>query len=160
MIVVSNTSPILNLGIINQLDVLEKLYPKILIPELVNQELWKYSLKGKLLPLLISGWIETQTVVNQSLVNSLLLELDIGEAEAIALAIEKKSDILLIDERRGDKVASRFGLNRIGILGILIEAKNKGFITKVKPIMDDLRIQAGFWIRDDLYDYVLNIVGE
>ena len=160
MIVVSNTSPILNLGVINQLDVLEKLYPKILIPELVNQELWKYSLKGKLLPLLISGWIETQTVVNQSLVNSLLLELDIGEAEAIALAVEKKSDILLIDERRGDKVASRFGLNRIGILGILIEAKNKGFIAKVKPIMDDLRIQAGFWIRDDLYDYVLNIVGE
>jgi predicted nucleic acid-binding protein len=160
MIVVSNTSPVLNLGIINQLDILEKLYQKILIPELVYQELWKYSLKGKLLPSLISGWIETQTVINQSLVNSLLLELDIGEAEAIALAVEKKSDILLIDERRGDKVASRFGLNRTGVLGVLIEAKQKGFITEVRPIMDDLRIQAGFWIRDDLYDYVLTIVAE
>jgi len=89
-----------------------------------------------------------------------LLELDIGEAEAIALAVERKSDILLIDEQKGRKVASRLGLDRIGILGILIQAKNKGFIIEVKPIMDDLRIQAGFWIKNDLYNYVLQEAGE
>jgi len=67
---------------------------------------------------------------------------------------------LLIDERRGRKVASRFGLNYIETLGILIEAKHKGLITAIKPIVDNLIIEAGFWIKNDLYDKVLQVAGE
>ena len=164
MIVVSNTSPILNLSIVKQWDILEQLYQKVLIPDSVSQELWecehRNSAKGKLLPILVSEWIERQVVINQYLVNQLKLELDAGEAEAIALALEKKSDILLIDERRGRKVASRFGLNYIGTLGILIEAKHKGLITAIKPIVDNLIIEAGFWIKNDLYDKFLQVAGE
>ena len=51
--------------------------------------------------------------------------MDNGEAEAIALAIELKADLLLLDERLGRKVASRFRLNYVGLLGVLIEAKHK-----------------------------------
>ena len=63
-------------------------------------------------------------------------ELDIGEAEAIALAVEIQADQVLIDERRGRLVASRLNLRYTGILGILVEAKSQGLIAEVKPLLD------------------------
>ena len=99
-------------------------------------------------------------ITNIYLVNSLLLELDAGEAESIAMAIEMKSDLLLIDERRGRNAASRLNLKYIGLLGVIMESKRKGFISSVKPIVDDLMIKAGFWISNDLYDLILEKAGE
>jgi uncharacterized protein len=66
---------------------------------------------------------------------------------------------LLIDERRGRKVASRLGLKFIGLLGMLVEAKRKGFIV-VKPILDDMIAKAGFWVDSQLYARVLQEAGE
>ncbi len=106
------------------------------------------------------AWIQIQKVVNEALVTALQLELDPGEAEAIALAIELKADLLLLDERRGRTVASGFGLKFIGILGVLIEAKHKGVISAVKPALDDLILTAGFWVTRLLYTRVLHTVRE
>ncbi|WP_293109111.1 DUF3368 domain-containing protein [Moorena sp. SIO3I6] len=69
------------------------------------------------------------------LVQALRQKVDPGEAEAIALAIELHADRLIIDERRGRKIAASMGLKYIGILGVLLEAKNNNFITNVKPII-------------------------
>mgnify|MGYP001148757337 CR=1 FL=1 len=156
MIVVSNTSVILNLAAVGQLNLLEQLYGKVVIPEAVFRELLALGSELPLMPQIKSLlWIETRSVTNCLLVDSLLLELDEGEAEAVVLAMEIQADLLLLDERRGRKAASRWGLKLIGLLGILIEAKRRGFIGAVRPILDDLITKAGFWISRQLYARVL-----
>jgi hypothetical protein len=86
--------------------------------------------------------------------------LDPGEAEAIALAAEIGPDILLLDERRARKVAARMGLKVIGLLGVVLEAKRKGFIRRVQPLLDEVVAKAGFWVSARLYARVLEEAGE
>ena len=90
----------------------------------------------------------------------LLSELDIGEAEAIALAVEVKADLLLLDERLGHKIASRLGLSVIGLLGVLLNAKRRGFLAGVRPVLDAVIAVAGFWDSGRLYSRVLDEAGE
>lgn len=161
MIVVSDTSPIMNLAVIDQLNLLEKLYQKVFIPEAVFHELLTTlpeSAAGGVISKTL--WLEKRIVANQSLVDSLLLELDLGKSEAIVLAMEMKSDLLLLDERRARQVSSRLGLKFIGLLGILVEAKQKGYIGAVKPIIDNLMVKAGFWVGSRLYNRILREVKE
>ncbi|CCI21527.1 conserved hypothetical protein [Microcystis aeruginosa PCC 9808] len=94
------------------------------------------------------------------MIEALADELDKGEAEAIALALELGADQVLIDERRGRRIAARLNLRYTGILGILVEAKNRGLISEVKPLLDALINQAGFWVAAPLYSSVLQIVDE
>jgi len=161
MIVVSNTSPIVNLAAIGQLDLLRLLYGKVAIPQAVYNEI---VVTGTGQPgateVETFDWIEIKQATNQAAVASLKLELDEGEAEAIALALELKADLLLLDERKGRMTASRLGLKFIGLLGVLMEAKHKGLILAIRPIMDDLIGKAGFWISQKLYDHVLQAAGE
>lgn len=157
MIVVSNTSPLMNLAVINQLKIMEQLYGKVIIPEEVSNEL----VTAGIYPLIEKKpWIEKHKVKNKGLSGMLKIELDDGEAEAIALAIELKADLVLIDERLGRNIASRFGQKCIGILGMLMEAKHKGIIASVKPVVDDLITKAGFWVSNALYLKVLREAGE
>ena len=161
MIVVSNTSPITNLAAVNQLPLLQQIYGTLVIPQAVYDELTGVgkSVAGST-EVQTLAWIQSQKVANEALVTALELELDPVEAEAIALAIELKAGLLLLDERRGRTVASRFGIKFIGILGVLIEAKHKGVISAVKPVLDDLILAAGFWVKQPLYSRVLQTVGE
>lgn len=161
MIVVSDTSPINNLAAINQLEILHQLYGTVIIPEAVYNELTEpdFPVAGAT-EVQTFDWIEVRSVNNRAVVNALESELDIGEAEAIALAVEISAEQLIIDERLGRVVADRFSLNYTGILGILIEAKTKALIPTVKPLLDALRNQAGFWIAEPLYNRVLQLAGE
>ena len=161
MIVVSNTSPIINLAAVDELRMLHDLYDKIYIPEAVFDEI---SVIGAGQPgseeVKEFDWIITQKVSNQTLVKALRIELDRGEAEAIALAIELNADLLLIDEKIGRSVATRFDPKFIGLLGTIIEAKSKGLVESVKPILNDLQTKAGFWISRKLYENVLKYAKE
>jgi predicted nucleic acid-binding protein len=161
VIVVSNTSPITNLAAVGQLEVLRQLYDKVLIPQAVYGEL---TFGGAIQPggreVQTLQWIEIRQVTDRVLVAALQVELDPGEAEAIALAVELKADLLLLDERRGRAVASRLGLRFVGLLGVLIEGKQKGCIPAVKPILDDLVMKAGFWVSQRLYARVVQAAGE
>lgn len=161
MIIVSDTSPINNLAAINHLHLLHQLYGTVFIPEAVYRELTDpdFPVAGST-EVQTFDWIQTRSVSDRILVEALSNELDTGEAEAIALAVEMQADQVLIDERRGRLVASRLNLRYTGILGILVEAQNKGLIAEVKPLLDALINEAGFWVSEPLYNSVLQLVNE
>ncbi|MBD1872095.1 DUF3368 domain-containing protein [Nodosilinea sp. FACHB-131] len=161
MIVISDTSPISNLLRIEQLHLLKALYGKLFIPEGVYQEISRLEAFGiETSWLLKTDWIVVQAVQNQLLVTELKDELDLGEAEAIALSIEVGGDRLLMDERLGRQVAQRFGLKVTGLLGVLVAAKQSDLITELKPLLDALVSQAKFRVHPDLYRQILQDVGE
>lgn len=82
-----------------------------------------------------------------------------GEAEAIALAAELRSQALLMDDRDGVQAAAAIGINVIRTPGIYRLAKHRGVIPAVRPELDDLR-KAGFWLRDEHYRAILENLGE
>jgi uncharacterized protein len=161
VIVVSDTSPINNLAAINQLHLLQQLYGTVLIPEAVYQELTDpdFPVAGAK-EVQTFTWIQIRAIEDRTMLKALSSELDPGEAEAIVLALEMKAEQVLIDERRGRMIAARLNLHYTGILGVLVEAKSQGFISTVKPLLDDLINKAGFWVAEPLYKSVLRLVNE
>jgi predicted nucleic acid-binding protein len=161
VIVVSNSSPLINLSRIGILDLLTQLYGELTIPEAVWLEV---VIHGAGLPgadeVKNAAWIKKKAVSNIQLVAALQQELDAGEAEAVALALEAGADALLMDERLGRETARHLGVRCIGLIGVLVEAKQKGIIAAVKYHLDALRDIAGFRISDDLYARVLHDQGE
>jgi predicted nucleic acid-binding protein len=161
MNVVSNASPLIALVRIGQLDLLRQLYSTIIIPEAVWHEV---VVEGADQPgaeaVSSASWIVRRTVTNRPLVHALRQELDAGEAEAIVLAMEIGNTLLLMDERLGRDTARHFGIRYTGIVGVLIEAKHKGFIQAVQPYLDTLRDLAGFRVSEALYRRVLQDEGE
>jgi predicted nucleic acid-binding protein len=161
VIVVCDASPIIGLSAVGQLSLLQQLYGKILIPESVAREISTGN-PGQpgVAELQISDWISIEAVGDSVLLRALDGELDRGEAEAIALAVELRAELLLVDERRARKVAARLGLAFVGVLGVLVEAKRKGLLVAVRPVLDGLAMQAGFRIKSDLYSLVLRAADE
>ena len=161
VIVVSNTSPISNLAMVGQLTILQEIYTRIIIPTAVYNELTDEG-AGDVVATAVqsSTWIETQPVANLTLVTSLQSKVNEGEAEAIALAIELDADELLIDERLGRREATRLGVPITGVLGVLLIAKQRGLITAVKPVLDELIAQAVFRVSSQLYSDILQAAGE
>jgi predicted nucleic acid-binding protein len=159
--IVSNASPLINLARIDELDLLRELYGELLIPEAVWQEV---VVKGAGQPgtteVEAASWIKRMEVTNEALAHALSQELDLGEAESIALALEVGAQVLLMDERLGRETARHLGLRCIGLVGVLIQAKRRGLIGRIRPLLDALRTQAGFRLGSDLYARVLEDEGE
>lgn len=158
MPVVSNTTPLLNLAIIEHLHLLQDQFGEIVIPVKVRAELKvEQDLPGSkiLLAALTDGWIETREVQNGDLSKALSVDLDDGEAEAIALALELDRCLVLMDESEGRSRARNLGLNVAGTLGVLLRAKIRQKIQEIKPLMLELQSKAGFYIADDLYQSFL-----
>ena len=105
-------------------------------------------------------WIRRASVKNRPLVHALRQDLDAGESEAIALTLEIEAGLLIMDERLGRETARHFGLRYIGLVGVLIEARQKGLIPAIKPYLDALRDSAGFRLTTDLYERILRDQGE
>lgn len=158
MIVVSDTSVITNLIQLNELTLLKDLFGNIVIPQKVYDELTKVPKQIDLIERL--NWIEVKRISDRAHFDNLLKTLDPGEAEAIVLAIELKADALLIDEKKGRKIAQEHGIIITGLLGILINAKVENLISEVKPILDKLIFETGFRISPKLYQDILKKVDE
>jgi predicted nucleic acid-binding protein len=161
LIVVSNTSPLTNLASIGQFEILHDLYDELHIPNAVWDEL---NAEGKQWPgrgeVAAATWVVRHVAGNQTLVTALMGDLDRGEAESIAIALELGADLILLDEKEGRHAAQRLGLRVIGVAGVLLEAKAKGALEKVRPHLDALRQIAGFYVSEPLYQAVLALAGE
>ena len=158
MLIVSDTSPITNLIQIEQLDLLRKLFARIVIPKKVFEELSDYEGQAKVIK--DNEWILVRSVSNQEAVKTLSRHLDLGEAEAIVLAKELKVKLLIMDERKGRNEAEKQGLEIIGLLGVLVRGKQEGHLDTLRPILDILTEDIGFRVSKKLYDLILKSVGE
>ena len=169
MIVISDTSPILSLTLIGQLDLLREIYGSIVIPEAVRQELMVTDHSGTQ-EVAQADWISTHPTrtalrsgasVDPDVTLKLLQrEVDRGEAEAIGLAVQLKADVLLIDERKARQLAQYLELNVVGLLDVLHEAKQRQLIPLIKPVLDDLLTHARFRLSRKLYQRALHAAGE
>lgn len=161
MLIISDTSPIINLTVIGHLDLLPKLFGEIIIPQMVYAEI---VIDGAGEPgsdeIQNAPWIKVVKNSNRTLVEFLETDLDEGESEAIALAIELNADYLLIDEKLGRQMALNHNIKPLGILGVLLRAKQAKMIDSVTPLMDRLRTEAVFFIHQSLYDFVKQQAGE
>lgn len=87
-------------------------------------------------------------------------ELDKGEAAVIQLALETNNSEVLIDEKRARRIAvSVYGLNVLGIGGLLLRAKRSGLISEVKPLFEQIRAN-GYFISNRLMEGILGAAGE
>lgn len=153
MIVVSDTSAITSLLQIERVELLARLYREVVIPEAVERELRHDHAR-------LPEFIHVAHVTHPELVERLVREVDQGEAEAIALMLEKRGDVLLIDERRGRRVAQREGVTVVGLLGVLTEAKRLGLIPSLRETVVDRQRVAGFRISEQLKARLLAAAGE
>lgn len=157
MIVVSNTTPIISLASIGKLGILKELFSKIIIAEVVYQEIKAKESYGY--HDIDREYIQVKAIQGNIYTHFLLSQLNLGEAETIILAKEINADFVIIDENLGYKIAKNLGLNAIRTLSILLNAKQNGMITEIKPLLDEM-ISKGRWYSKKVYKQVLMRSGE
>ena len=161
MIVVADTSPVTALLHLKQLHLLKLLYEQVYLPTAVAAELQTLRPFGYDLSFLQDQkTFIVRSAIGKQIVARAYHELDLGEAEAIALAIELNADLLLIDERIGKNTAEAEGLTCKGVVGVLIEAKHKKLIPAIKPLLDDLIENLKFRLSDRIYRLALERAAE
>jgi predicted nucleic acid-binding protein len=148
-VVIADASCLISLSNINRLELLKDVFSNIIITPEVGREFGEQS----------PDWIVVEAVTDRQKQILLELEVDEGEASAIALALEKKDPLLIIDEKKGRKVALSLGIHILGTLGILMKAKEKGIIPFIKPEIEKLK-QTGFRFSDELIAKILIAVNE
>ncbi|MBE7500776.1 MAG: DUF3368 domain-containing protein [Verrucomicrobiales bacterium] len=161
MIVVADTSVLINLCAVRHGDLVCRLFREVLIPPEVASEFARLAasvprFSGLKLPV----GIRLQAAASPVPAVQAKAGLDPGEAAALSLAVEIHADAVLVDERRGYEVAIQLGLRAIGLLGLLLQAKSIGIVPAVRPVLDALRHDAGFWLSERLREQVLKIAGE
>ena len=134
-LVVSNSSVIIALARICRLDLLEKLFGEILVPEAVWREIAVEDKPGHE-KIAGAGFIHVGRAGNRRLVTLLEEFVDSGEAEAIVLALERNADLLLVDDHDARDYAKKLGLQVMGTLGVVALAKYRGLIPRTSPIID------------------------
>jgi predicted nucleic acid-binding protein len=161
MIVVADTSVILILCCVQHEYLLKQLFKRVLIPAQVADEFGRLTkIQNRFSGLTLPDWIEIVTVPPLFPVEVIQAQLDVGESAAIALCLRQKADALLMDELAGREVAAKLGVRIVGIVGILVAARNEQLIPGVKVLLERLENEANFWISPALQLRVLQLAGE
>ena len=145
---VSNSSCLIALEKIGRLDLLSKSFDAVNIPPAVQSEIGKSI-----------DWLIVKSVQNKAAVNSLKTQIDDGEAEAIALAMELADAFIVLDDKKARRIAKQLRLKVIGTIGLLLRAKKKKIITEIKPVLDALH-GVNFRISETLYQEALRLAKE
>jgi len=148
-IIISDTSCLIILDKIDELELLMKMGRKVFVTPIILKEF------GKSLP----DWISVVMPENAHYQQILKMDLDEGEASAIALSLEMKDPILMIDELKGRKVAEKLNLRYSGTFGLILRAKQIGLINSVKPILEKIK-STNFRFDEKLFEKVLEQAGE
>lgn len=157
--IICNTSPIIGLMSIRKVFLLWELFDEIILPEAVYKELCAGSSMhqkeiDEIKNLVAEGRFKIYKVKNAEIVKSMYGKLHFGELEVIVAAKELGLRTAVIDEKAARKMAAEFLIDTIGILGLLLLAKQKGLVNCIKPDIDMLRM-SGYRISDKLYDQIL-----
>ncbi len=148
-IIVSDTSSLIALTNIGELELLKEVYEEVVITPLIAEE---YGLETP-------DWIRIEQIKDIQKFKLLNLELDKGESSGITLALENAPSLLIIDEKKGRRIAKKLGIKILGILGVMIRAKEIGLITQIKPLIEKLE-KVDFRIAKRLKNQILERVGE
>ena len=153
MIVVSDTSPLTALLTVGADGLLPQLFKEVIIPEAVRDELLACHSP-------LPSWLRVARASDAAQIAKYRAILDAGEAEAILLARELHADRLLIDERKGRKLAAQEGVPVIGLLGVVLLARRKGLIPSARALLLCLETEAGIYLSEDIRNQALKTVGE
>ena len=154
--VIVNTTPIIALASVGQLNLLKKIYEEIIIPEAVDNEIMSEPAKTLVST---SNWIRVEKIKGITQKNSFSARLHEGEVEVILLAQELNADLLIMDDNAAKKTAKYLGLTVTGTMGVLLKAKEKGLISEVKPLLNGL-LEDGLYVSATVQNYVLEQAGE
>jgi predicted nucleic acid-binding protein len=153
MIVVSDTSPLTALLTVGEADLLLQLFGEVVIPKEVQNELARSHSS-------LPQWIRVEIVKYPSEAARLCQMVDKGEAEAIELAKELHADHLLIDERKGRRLATQERVPVIGLLGVVLLAKRRRLIPSARTLIGRVEQEAGVYLAITVRDQALRSVGE
>lgn len=157
--VISNTSPLFYLHQIGHLELLQRLYGQIIIPEAVIRELEAGRLQGESVPDVKDyQWIEVRPTRIPDLVR-LITDLGPGEAQVLALALEIPNSLCILDDHLAREIAHLQNLRITGTAGILLKAKQAGFISEVAPLLQKLSM-AGFRLSEQVKTHILKLAHE
>lgn len=156
-VIIANATPIVSLCTVGREDILQRLFHHIIIARTVDRELRVSDKPGSTFP--EQEWVEVASVHNQELVRSLQKDLDAGEAETIALAIQMKADVVLIDEFAGYQIARNFDLPVVRTLSMLKTAKGRQLISEVRPLVEEM-VRKGRWYSQAVIEQFLQELGE
>jgi predicted nucleic acid-binding protein len=147
-IIISDTSCLIILKKINHLEILTKLYSKVWVtPEVLHE--FGEELVG----------IEVRRASDNNLIQVFSRMVDLGEASALALAIETKNSLLILDDKKARKLAETLGLTTTGTLGVLLKAKRSGYIQSMTDVLTSLNT-TDFRISDRIVKEILKEAGE
>jgi predicted nucleic acid-binding protein len=155
MIVVADTSPINYLVLIEQVDILARIYKRVVVPQAVFDELNSPDAPASVRMWLVNrpAWLEIRSV--EVATDPSLDYLGRGEREAIALAQSAKAERLIVDEGQARREATRRGIRIIGLLGVLLEASRRRLI-HLPSAISRLR-ETSFYVSEELFDHLLDL---
>ena len=157
MILVADCSALVALSVCGSLNLLEQLFASVVVPETVYLEATQPDKKqAQALKTFLQGKVRQ---VNLEAYVFLDAFADAGETEAMLLYKQLAADKLLIDDKRGRKVAKINQISTIGSLGVLLVAKEKGLIVEVAPLLQQIE-QSDIYLSPDLIATVLELAGE
>lgn len=158
-LVITNTTPIFYLYRLGYLDLFHELYQKIVVPQAVVDELKAGEAGGENVPDIRNyEWIEIRRVKVPKLIG-LITDLGSGEAEALAIAMEEPDSLVIVDDCLARRIAKLQGLEITGTAGVILKAKEKGYVTSVAPLLDKL-LELGFWLDKELKDRIIKLAHE